>query len=124
MKNHINIYAKLLIEELQSGAEVRSSIERLKEILQNRRHQTLLPAILRKAKSTILEAPNHLVPTLVVASEDDVKKYAAAIEKELQAKIHIDPTIIGGYQTIQNLNLIDNSYKSKLLKWYRSAVTK
>lgn len=122
MKSHVTNYSKLLIEELRAGVEVHSAVVKLKKLLQRRRHESLLRPVLAKAEQTLREAPDHSTPTIIVAGEKDAKKYADAIGKRPEPKVEIDPTIIGGYITLKDLTITDNSHKSKLLKWYRSAV--
>lgn len=122
MKGHVENYSKLLIEEIQSGMEVHSAIVKLKKILKARRHSTLLRSVLERTDKILSQSRDHTHPTLIVASEKGAKEYAGVFTKREDPLVKIDPTILGGYVAMENFTVIDNSYKSKLLSWYRAAV--
>lgn len=122
MRTYVHNYAELLVEALRSGQTVSAALAAIEPLLIRRRHKPLLPAILRQAILLLHEAPDHAVSVLTIAREQDAARYRTECGAGSAVSVRIDPTIIGGYQFLQNLRLTDRSYKTKLIRWYRQAV--
>lgn len=112
-------YQKAFLSLLESGEDVDKTIKRVKVVMEKRGHSGLLLSVF---KSTLRELDRTSVaktPRLTVAREKDVRRYA---DGHKEAEVIIDPHLIGGYRFEQNNTMIDQSYKTKLLNWYRVAV--
>lgn len=122
MRGHIANYSQLLIEELRAGAQVHSTVSKLKKLLKRRRHETLLHAVLKKTEQTLMQERDHSIPVVIAASLKEVKEYAATVDKDEKPILQVDPSIIGGHIILKDFTITDQSYKSKLLNWYRLAI--
>lgn len=112
-------YQKAFLSLLESGEDVGKTIKRVKVVMEKRGHSGLLLSVL---KSTLRELDRTSVaktPRLTVAREKDVKRYAAGHK---EAEVIVDPHLVGGYRFEKDNTMIDNSYKTKLLNWYRVAI--
>lgn len=123
MRNQINNYSNLLLSELRAGTEVHSAVSKLKKLLKRRRHESVLRSVLERTEKLLAESRDYAAPTLIVSKEKDVKKYTDAIGKKKDPTIVIDPEMIGGYVLRENYVQEDQSYRAKLLKWYRSTTS-
>ena len=118
-----DIYARALHILGQRGLNPDQLIANLKGVLQRKGLDKLLPRIYR-AYRHLLEVQKKHKPQLIVARESDINNAV----KELsitdldRVNIKIDKRYIGGYKYIENGNLIDNSFKNKLLQAYRNAI--
>lgn len=113
-------YQNAFMSLVQSGEEVGKSIKHLKAVMEKRGHTGLLLGVLRNSVRELSRTNVARTPRLTVAREKDVKKYSQG-HKEVE--IVIDDTIVGGYRFEKEYTIIDNSYKTKLLNWYRTATT-
>lgn len=116
---------------LKKGDEPAAVFAGLSKTLENRGHQKLHASILRGVLRELSASTKSTVPKLILAKKDDAEKLKAEISSALAAldagenySLSIDQTITGGFVLSYNHRAIDNSYKTKLLNWYRSAISK
>lgn len=130
MKDHYIAALKQIIASDET-LDLEVLLRDLKQVLTERGHARLLPAILRGLVTQLPKQANAIVVTL--ASNTDLKAHAeeiAATVKEItgaDAKIdttHVsaihDDSLIGGYTVSVADTLIDRSYKTTLLQLYRT----
>lgn len=122
MKTEITNYAQLLIEELQS-MEAHSAVVKLKKLLKVRRHDSLLGPVMKRALRILEESTDSSAPTLKVAYMKDAKKHLGEMAKHPEPKVIVDERLIGGYVMMENYVMKDGSYRTKLIDWYRRAVS-
>lgn len=112
-------YIKALLTSLKEGVDVAKAIKALEKAMQRRGYSRLLPAVLRAAIRELAGSTLREGTRIILAKESDYKRYAKVSPK---ATIIIDDTLIGGYILEEGTIRTDNSYKRKLLDWYRAAV--
>lgn len=117
-------YIKAVLELLKSGKDAQSVIKGLEKTLKAKGHERLLGAILRGVLRE--SAKNYAKATLTLAKVEDQEKLTEDI-KEALTKLKVedyetvmDETITGGFIAEFNHERIDHSYKTKLVKLYRS----
>jgi F0F1-type ATP synthase delta subunit len=113
-------YQNAFMSLVQSGEEIGKSVKRLKAVMEKRGHAGLLLGVLRSAVRELDRTNVADAPRLTVAREKDVKKYG---QRHKDAEIIVDATIVGGYRFEKDHTIVDNTYKTKLLNWYRTATT-
>ncbi len=123
MKYEIANYAQVLIDELQTGTEAPAAVLKLKKLLKSRLHESVLASVLKRTLRILDESTDSAAPTLKVASQKDAKKYLSELGKMPEPIIIVDERLIGGYVSTQNYVMEDGSYRTKLIEWYRRAVS-
>jgi len=120
-------YAKALISAAKTEKDTDALIASFFKVLKARGALKLLPKIL-----TFLEHAQtknaSAKPTLTIAREKDKDSALMQIENAIKGivsskdeiEIKIDDSIIGGYRFQTSKDLLDESYKTKLLSIYRS----
>lgn len=125
MKNqYINAVAELLLQ----GKDADTVLSNLLKVLKEKGHTSIYADILKGVAAKLELYTQNGETTVVVASQEDVKKHSKAIERSLEAiegslktaSIEIDQTLIGGFVAIHKGKSIDMSYKQKLVSLYRS----
>jgi len=99
--------------------------DNLQKIVEKRRHEKLLPAIVRRYQR-IVSSMRSDVSTVTVASKHDLEKYRKEISEAKNA-LGLSPSIqevendslIGGYVVQGKGKRIDGSYKRMLIALYR-----
>ena len=119
-------YTTAVLGALQSGLETEAALKGLKRILTAKGHGKLYPAILNSLCMKLEGQETQPVISVIVRSEDTLKKQKSAIDNELKKMkldgefvVRVDPTITGGFIIRTKDTLLDASYKSKLLGIYR-----
>lgn len=124
----VDDYAKAVAACITEGQDAKRVLASLESVLAHRGHQKLKGRILRTL-ARLLARSQGSEAALFVASEADAQKLKqeiAAASKTLEASDVvevIDPTIIGGFVLRTKTKQLDQSYKSALLKLYRSVIT-
>lgn len=125
-------YATALFRAL-SGAEPHAQdqmLERFIGMVRSRRHERLLPAIVRSFERKTERAQQKQFVHVTFADTTDTHKMDESIQKDLQALgvhgvPHIttqDQTLIGGYVINAHGKRLDASYKNTLLQMYHSLI--
>lgn len=115
-------YATALHRAVQQGTDAAKACESLVLVLAREGKKALLPSVLR-AYQRLVFAHKRSGTTITLANTKDESAARAACAKAFgttDASIHIDDTIIGGYAIEHQSKRIDHTYKSALLKMYRS----
>lgn len=119
-------YTQAVIAMIEAGNEPEMVIAGLKTTLTAHGHQALLGSVLHGVVR-IMSAKDLTGAEAFVASEADKNKYAAAIATALaeldtqsEPTVTVDETLVGGFVVEANNRRLDHSYKSKLVKLYRS----
>lgn len=113
-------YLKALLALLEDGIEPSKALSHLKSVMKKRGHTTLLLPVFKAAVRELGTHATTRKPRLILARESDEKKFA---KKHKAAEVVIDETLIGGYVFEENGTRLDQSYKTKLLNWYREAIS-
>lgn len=112
-------YVKAFLSLIKEGVGAEKALSRLKEVMNNRGHGRLWPSVVKALLEALTTTPKSSQTILAVAKEADASKYKALAKG---AVVKIDPTLIGGYVLIEDSRRTDQSYKSRLLNWYRKAI--
>lgn len=126
-----NYYIKAVVALILGGQDINSVLKNLETVLVNKGHQSLRLAILEGLIRELTKVNQSNSSTITLARNSDETKFKANIVDSLKviggelesAKITIDPTITGGYIVTHKGKMIDSSYKTKLLKLYRTITT-
>ncbi len=118
MNQFKNQYVKAAATALETGADFKATMKRLRDSMARRGHLRLLPGVLDGLLNTF-EGKTEGVPRLTVAKAEDAELYP---ELARQAEVEIDPNIVGGYIFTRDHRRIDQSYKTRLRNWYKAAV--
>lgn len=121
MNAQLKMYLKAVTDLLEGGADFRATLKDLEKVMVGRGHKKLYLPVLRILLRTYPQVVRRNRSTLIVAKEEDAKKYKAVQKSD--AELVIDHTIVGGYIHTEDFVRKDNSYKTKLLTWYRRATT-
>lgn len=120
MHAELKRYQKAAADLLKSGEDVKALLKGIRSAMERRGHLKLYPAFLRSLIRVYPKVESREQAELIVAKEADGQVYKKQFS---DAKITVDPTIIGGYVHIKDHAREDNSYKQKLLTWYRRATS-
>jgi len=128
MKEH---YIKAVVELIEGGQNIDQVLVNLEAALMRKGHQNLRLAILEGVVSELEQIVTNNTSTITLAKDVDETKFKSAVEASLQAiggeiktaKLKIDPSLTGGYIASHQGKTIDASYKTKLLKLYRTITT-
>lgn len=119
-------YITAVLQELDAGKDASMVLEGLKKTLIAKGHDRLYASILRGV-ARMLEAGSAEGTLVVVSNEAAYEKQKNAITKALEElgssetpKVVVDETIIGGFIAEANSTQLDRSYKTTLVKLYRS----
>lgn len=124
-------YIKAVVELILAGQDINQVLKNLDAVLVNKGHQSIRLKILEGVHRTLAQKQTALKTKVVVAKSVDEKKLQneittslKAIGGELQsADIEVDESLAGGYVVTHQGHKIDASYKTKLLKLYRTITT-
>jgi len=123
------IYAQVLWQLIERGPEPKEAVRALREILQARGREALLPKIAHAFGRLAARENRRNTLTLFVAREKDARM-AKAEAKKLLSKWDLesrdvalaeDETLIGGWRLEGREHLVDASYKKYLLGMYNAA---
>ena len=120
MHTELKRYQKAALDLLKKGEDVKDVLKGTLSAMERRGHQKLYPAFLRALVRVYPRVERGQTPSLIVAKESDARSYAKRFEDK-EMKVIVDPTIVGGYVYEKDHAREDNSYKQKLLTWYRRA---
>ena len=120
-------YLQAVLALLNEGKDPKEVVAGLKKTMQLHGHEPLLRSVL-KGVIRVLEAGRHDRTKITVARESDAKKHAEAIKRAMSevgttaedSDTIIDETIIGGFVVEANAQIVDASYKHKLLYLYQN----
>lgn len=113
-------YTNALVALLREGNDVSKSVAGLKATMSRLGHSRLLPVVLKSTLRHLSASTGDTTPKLTLAKVEDKELYQ---ELAHEARITIDPNIIGGYIHTHDHKQTNYSHKSRLLNWY-NAVTK
>ena len=99
--------------------EVEKALKRLREVMARRGHSRLWSSVIKSLNEELKAGSKSSLAVLSVAREDDVKTYQKLAKG---AQVRVDPSLIGGYVLTENNRRTDQSYKSRLLNWYRASI--
>lgn len=105
---------------LFAGSEAEAVAKGLKDTMSRRGHLRLLPKVLDGLAALLARREQMSKPRLTLARESDAARYAAEAKGAL---VEVDPSLIGGFIRRDGFTETDNSYKTKLLRWYRSVIS-
>ncbi len=115
---------------LKKGEEPAMVLAGLSRTLESRGHLKLHNSILRGVLREFSASTKGTTPKLTLANKADTDKLKNEIENALKLLgsegeyvINIDKTITGGFVLTHNHRVVDSSYKTKLLNWYRNATS-
>lgn len=122
-------YAQALWRLIESGTDTKKAVHMIHDLLVSNGRQALMPRVGRAFARIAEREIEKNTATLTVAREHDEKharKEAQAALKEIgidipDLKTQIDDTLIGGWRLEAKGQLIDASYKSKLLEVFTAA---
>ena len=120
MHAELKRYQKAAIDLLKKGEDVNAVLEGIKGAMDKRGHEKLYPALLRALIRVYPKLERGQGARLIVAKESDADAYKKQFG---EAKVTVDPTIVGGYVYVKDHTREDNSYKQKLLTWYQRATS-
>ena len=119
-----NSYAQTIINVTAHGSKA-DFVTKLVAFMKSRGHLSLLPQVIR----IVERAPNPSQATVTVRSAHDEKKYKDAITKALKdlgiEGHHTtveDPNLVGGFMVQGKGKVIDNSFRSALVKIYQNTI--
>ena len=120
-------YAKALISAAKTEKDTDALLAHFLDVLKKRGVLGLLPKILTILEHAINRDKSQKA-TLVLARDSDKDKILEAVGDDFgkistlkeDLNIKIDESIIGGYRLETSGDLIDESYKSRLLSIYRA----
>lgn len=104
---------------IKEGVSVSDVTKGLEETMTRRGHLQLLPRVLRGLLEWTTRQEQVSAPRLTLARESDTTHF---VKEAKGANIEIDPSLIGGFIKREGFIETDNSYKTKLLRWYRSSI--
>lgn len=121
-------YIKAVTQLLLQGKDINDVLTHLHEVLAKKGHLTIHLQILQGILLELGRVTQDTAPTVVVAKAADADALKKSIEKALEtlgalpseAVISTDTTLVGGFVASHNGQLIDKSYKQKLVTLYRS----
>ena len=127
MKDH---YINATLTLLAEGAATDKILSDLKRVLEAKGHTRLYASILRGLLRQ-MDAKQHTGDvTIILAKEADLTKHKEAIESALERYTDgpdhtttVDENIIGGFVLRFGNTVLDQSYKTRLVKLYRSLIT-
>lgn len=117
-------YASVIQEAEQKG-EGAAFVKNLLALMKSRGHLSLLAQIFRIIER---EPENTKAPVVVLAKEEDAKKYSKMIRDDLatlNARDHrtvLNPRSVGGYSVRAGSKIIDKSFRSALVSLYQRAI--
>jgi F0F1-type ATP synthase delta subunit len=123
------IYAQVLWQLIERGTEPKEAVHALREILQTRGREALLPKIALAFERLAARENRKNALTLFVAREKDGRAAKAEAKKLLSewdlekqnVALAEDETLIGGWRLEGREHLVDASYKKYLLGMYNAA---
>jgi len=112
-------YVTASLDLLKNGSEVEVVIDGLKKVMERRGHTKLFGAVLNLLNTKLAQIDELKTPHLTLAKQEDIKNHPDLANKAI---VKINSNIIGGY-ILQEANVYtDQSYKTRLLNWYKSAI--
>lgn len=120
-------YIEAVLQMINAGTDIHTVLKGLEATLIKKGHTRLHGAVLRGVVRILSSKSVTTVTKVTAASEAKFKDEIHAIESAL-ARLHapneyekvVDPTIIGGVIVEHDNVVLDTSYKTKLVKLYRS----
>ena len=120
-------YQQAVLALINEGKDPKAVIAGLRDVLAKHGHEPLLRGVLKRVVR-VLETGRQDVTKVTVAMEGDAQKHAEAIEKAIKevgskdsrTETVIDETLIGGFVVEANAQIVDASYKHKLLHLYQN----
>lgn len=114
-------YAKALLELVNRGTTPKEAVASIRKVLSKSGKASLFPSIAKSVARLAGREMRMKGTVLVVAKEADAAE-AKERSGEKDAKVRIDPTIIGGWRLESAEELRDASYKRALLEIYQRAI--
>ena len=122
------LYIKAVLELLLEGYELKEVLNNLEATLVKRGHQKIRLSVLEGVARELELREGKAHSRITVADQKDAEELSSAIAASLKAiggdpttaVVRVDKTITGGYIAHHEGQTIDASYKTKLLKLYRT----
>ena len=122
-------YAKTLYQASieKDAKEFDSFFANFVALLKDKSHYKILPAILKKVEQLEKNAQSADKTVLIVREAKLAETYKKELEKHGEVfagevEVREDPHVVGGFIAKTKTNMIDQSYRSKLLDMYRKLV--
>lgn len=121
MNAYLKQYVEALTSLIASGVPLETILQNTRSVMKQRGHERLYGRLLRHLERVVptLEAKDQAV--LVVAKRDESAVYKETLGID-DVVVKTDHSIIGGYVLTKHNVRQDNSYKTKLLTWYRRSI--
>ena len=120
-------YIQAVLEMIHAGKSPDEVLRGLDRVLVAKGHQSLKPAVLSGVVRILEAESDRTTTTVTVARASDTEKYATAIASalvEMKADtkyiVKEDDTLIGGFIAEIKNTVHDASYKTALVKLYRT----
>lgn len=122
-------YARALWNMVNGGMEPRKAVHAIRDVLAKSGREALMPRIARAFERIAQRELSKSSAILTIAKEGDEKhamREAKAVMQGMEIEIpllktQVDDTLIGGWRLEAKGQLIDASYKSKLLDVFNAA---
>lgn len=123
-------YAHALIHATERGISHEEAVNKFVTILKRKGHLKLLPRIVRELGRIQIRHDRVHGARVRLARAEDKEQLREIINKKL-AELNVneepqmveDDTVIGGYVIETGSKMVDGSYKSALMKLYRSVIS-
>lgn len=123
-------YAQALVRAVENGLAPEEAIRRVRELLQVKGHEKLVPKIAREMERLSQHLARRTSVVLTVAKKEDGDMAIAAavpfLERQRidrsQVQVAQDPSIIGGWTLNTPSARVDASFKRQLLALYHKII--
>ena len=128
--NDYKTYAKLLLGEFRnkSSQDFDEFFRKFIALLKSKKQLSLLPKIYKEIKQLSKTNKNRDKTILIVKNkqildnlEKEISKYSDVFDLE-NLEIQEEKNIVGGFILKNNKNILNNSYKQKLLALYKKLI--
>jgi F0F1-type ATP synthase delta subunit len=109
-------YAEALVKAVAAGAEPKAAVTSIVQLLEKKGRKDLVPRVKRALMSMSERTKSNRTRLYVAAQKDS--EHAKKESKEIDADVHVDHSIIGGWRLEKAEVLVDASYKRMLLDIY------
>ncbi|NBV77385.1 hypothetical protein EBR66_04440 [bacterium] len=110
-------YARALLQLIQNGMAHADAVRTVAKVLESKGRSALMPKVARAFNRLIQRESGKITNTLFVAKEHHASR-AHKESGEHDARVVVDPTLIGGWRLVKSDSLVDVSWKKHLLSIY------
>ena len=122
-------YTAAILDLIDQGIPVDDVLRDVQAVMARRGHTRLYAQVLRTVARMLSARAARAGVTVAIARSSDAEVHAAAIKEAVAALASegtytttVDPTLIGGFVARSRDRIIDASYKTALLRLYRSII--